>query len=61
MLNFKKFTNCVLATINLPESQQKPGKYDKAAILWYYTGHFYIGKWKSGKDHNEGFKSGIGL
>ena len=31
------------------------------AVLWHYTGRFYVGRWKKGYCDCEGFKCGLGM
>lgn len=45
LISFKKFANCILVTTKVPKSERKKAKAEKAALLWYYSGRFYVGGW----------------
>jgi len=46
LLSLKKYSNCILITTKAPKETNHVEKANKIAILWYFSGKFYIGGWR---------------
>lgn len=44
LISFTKYSNCILITTKITNSK-KNSLVNKLALLWYFSGRFYVGEW----------------